>query len=74
MVKQKEIMTSQEVADMLGVDLNYLYFLRRSQQLIPMEQKTIRVKPRLRYRRADVDAFLTQRELDKEAHSRRKSA
>ena len=74
MVKQKEIMTSQEVADMLGVDLNYLYFLRRSNQLIPMEQKTIRVKPRLRYRRADVDAFLMQREQDKEAHSRRKSA
>jgi hypothetical protein len=74
MVKQKEIMTSQEVADMLGVDLNYLYFLRRSNQLIPMEQKTIRVKPRLRYRRADVDSFLTQREQDKEAHSRRKSA
>jgi hypothetical protein len=74
MVKQKEILTSQEVADMLGVDLNYLYFLRRSNQLVPMEQKTIRVKPRLRYRRSDVEAFQEQREQDKEAHSRRKSA
>lgn len=64
-------MTSQEVADMLGVDLNYLYFLRRSEQLMPVEQKTIRLKPRLQYRHSDVVAFQTQREQDKEAHSRR---
>jgi hypothetical protein len=67
----EETMTSQEVIDELGIDLNYLYYLRRSNHLLPIEQKTIRLRPRLRYRRSDVEAFLKQREQDKEDHSRR---
>ncbi len=72
MVRQKGILSSQEVADMLGVELNYLYFLRRTSQLLPIEQNSIMKKPRLQYRRADVEKFLAEREQDKESHSRSK--
>ena len=68
MARKAEFLTSQEVVKMLDVDLNYLNFLRRSGKLLPVEQKTIRVKPRLRYRRSDVEAFIHKREQEKEAH------
>jgi|GEM_PF-3717889 len=68
MVKQKDILSSQEVADRLGVKLNYLYFLRRTNSLVPIEQTSIMKKPRLQYRRADVEKFLAERKQDKEPH------
>ena len=62
-----DILTSREVAEMLGgVDLGYLYYLDRSNQLHPIPQKTIQRKPRLKYRRSDVEAFLTKRAQEQE--------
>lgn len=69
--KQQDTMTSQEVADMLGVELGYLYFLNRTNQLSPIPQRTIQKKPRLKYRRSDVQAFMEKREQEaKEEDSR----
>ncbi len=62
MNKQQDTITSQEAADMLGVELGYLYFLNRTNQLSPIPQKTIKQKPRLKYRRSDVQAFLEKQE------------
>lgn len=75
-MSDNDFLTSKQVVEMIGdnIDLDYLYYLRRSNQLVPIEQKTIRLKPRLRYRRSDVEKFLAKREQDKESHPRSKIA
>jgi predicted GIY-YIG superfamily endonuclease len=60
-VGDDEILSSAEVVELLDADAAYLAYLRRSNQLIPVEQKTIKIKPRLQYRRSDVEAFIQRR-------------
>ena len=73
-MNDNEFLTSNEVVEMIGdnIDLDYLYYLRRSGQLMPINQKTIKLKPRLLYRRTDVEKFIAKREQDKESHPRSK--
>jgi hypothetical protein len=71
MPTSEDTLSSQQVIDLLGVNnLSYLYYLQRTGQLLPIEQQTLMKKPRLRYRRSDVEAFIEARKADKESSFR----
>lgn len=62
--RDPDILTTQEVAEILGVDDSYVRYLNRTNQLISIAQKTIKQTPRLKYRRSDVQAFMEKREQE----------
>ncbi len=59
-MEQDEILSSQQVAKLLGISRSYVYVFVKSGQIKPIPTKTVLKRPHLKFRRSEVERFLQQ--------------